>query len=233
MLTEKTYVWNIVSKIQETHNTWTFFLKSTDEKPDFVAGQYLTVKIPDHTPLEGKAYSISSAPHHDHVSITVKDIGEYSKKILNYNEGDMLATSAPYGFFYPESDDTDDLVFLVGGIGITPCISIIENLIHKKSGRGIHLHYSNQTTADILFLNRIIEFEKQNNTLSVNLYITRETNNDHSFIYNRMDIKKIVSSIQKNPEFFLCGSMQFTKEIWKELNKAKILQEKIYTEGFF
>ena len=50
--------------------------------PTYVPGQFITVYAPELGTPEGKAYSISSAPHEKTLNITVKDMGKFSHYLL-------------------------------------------------------------------------------------------------------------------------------------------------------
>lgn len=235
MQTEHEYQWRITSLKPETPDVVSLYLQPQGEKPSFKAGQYLTVKVSNLTPTEGKAYSISSAPHEEEVRITIRKIGLFSSSILEFAVGDTITTSRPYGYFYPETDNTSDLVFVVGGIGITPCLSIIKNLVHTGSPRTIHLLYSNQTESDIVFKDELTLLVKSSQKLFVHHFITREKPKSEGFIAGRISPTEILKLIPEplTTEFFLCGSMNFTKSLWKELHDTGIPQHQLYTEGFF
>lgn len=227
--------WIISKTKEETPNVISLFLKAEESKKLFIAGQYLTIKLLGLGPVEGKAYSISSAPHEDELRITIKKIGSFSSHLHKLKIGDTIVTSQPYGFFYPEPDERSDLVFVVGGIGITPCISIIKDLTYKKSSRPIHLFYSNQTEKDILFAEELSELKKINPNLHINNFITRETPKTTTYKAGRITPNQIINSVPKynTSEFFLCGSMDFTKSFWKGLKDEGVDVHQIYTEGFF
>ena len=71
---------------------------------DFMMGQYITVFIEGSQVREGKAYSISSRPHEDLMSITVKDVGgEFSSYLCSRHVGDTLHISRAYGDFNPQT----------------------------------------------------------------------------------------------------------------------------------
>jgi len=235
MPTEHEYQWQIVRTEPESPDVMSLYLQPQSERPSFKAGQYLTIKIPESGPAEGKAYSISSAPHEEHVRITIRKIGLFSYTLLSLDVGSTLTTSQPYGYFYPEPDDTSDLVFVVGGIGITPCLSIIKNLVHTKSPRTIHLLYSNQTEADIAFKDELAVLAKTNQQLYIHHFITREKPKTEGLLTGRItptEIFKLIADPMA-AEFFLCGSMNFTKSLWKELRNTGVPQHQLYTEGFF
>lgn len=98
-----TYTWTIIDKQQETSEVFTLVLEAVGEQPSFIAGQYLTVRLKDHEPLEGKCYSISSSPLDTRIVLTIKSMGQFSRALLAHSIGDTLTTSAPYGFSIPKN----------------------------------------------------------------------------------------------------------------------------------
>lgn len=232
---EKTYQWKIEKIVNETLAVRSLFLQCLEDRPNFIAGQYLTIKLPNLNPVEGKAYSIASIPSEPLLRITVRTIGSFSTALNNLDVRDTVTTSAPYGYFYPEERDDTPLVLVAGGIGITPCFSIIKELLTKKDQRQIHLLYSNQTEKDIIFADEINQFSKENNNFSVTHFITRESPQNINYQSGRMSGARILSQTQHltKPEFFLCGSSQFTRSLWTDLKNNGVTPERMFTEGFF
>lgn len=235
MFSNTSIQWRIIDKTNETLNVTSLYLAAIDNPPSFIAGQYLTIQLPNTTPAEGKCYSISSSPHENNLRISIKKIGLFSQAILQYNINDTINTSIPYGFFYPDPTETNDLVFIVGGIGIAPCLSIIKHLTHLGDARKIHLYYSNQTVADIAFKHELDYLKSSNKNLNIYYHITREKTVNNEFRHHRItanEIQRDLDDITKT-DFFICGSIDFTKSMWQNLNQANVVQHQIYTEGFF
>lgn len=235
MQNKREYLWQIVNRKLEAPDVISLYLEPKSEKPIFKAGQYLTIQIPELEPAEGKAYSISSAPHEETTRITIRKVGRFSSALFELTVGDTITTSNPYGYFYPESGDTTDLVFVTGGIGITPCMSIIKNLVYTESPRNIKLLYSNQTEADIVFKDELDTIIETNPLISVHHFITRKNPVTEGFFSKRIsptDVTELVPNFM-DVEFFICGSANFTRSLWKELHDQGIQQHRLYTEGFF
>ncbi|MCF7815841.1 MAG: hypothetical protein K9M10_03700 [Candidatus Pacebacteria bacterium] len=230
-----TYTWSIIDVIDEAPRVRSLILKARDTRPDFISGQYLTVLLSGYEPAEGKSYSISSSGDELLVRLTIKEMGAFSKALYAHNKGDTLTTSAPYGFFYPEQTSNHDLVFIAGGIGITPNISIIKKLCSGEYPKKITLFYSNKTIADIIFKEELDVLQKKYPLFNVIHHITQEEDAPPPFVKGRMtgvSILKNISDIQKT-ELFICGSIDFTKNLWRELREEGIPNTQLYTEGFF
>ena len=83
---------------------------------------------------------------------TIKASGDFTAQIATVKPGDPVAIQAPFGrfshVFYPEEQD---LVFIAGGIGITPLMSNLRHLRDTGARRRVLLLYSNRGEADIVF----------------------------------------------------------------------------------
>jgi ring-1,2-phenylacetyl-CoA epoxidase subunit PaaE len=149
----------ISAKIEETSDACTFELQSeTGEAIAYEAGQFITFIFKTKLVEKRRSYSFSSAPFENTVRITVKRVanGEFSRPLVDsFNVGDTLLTAGVAGQFTASSArDAEQVIFLAAGSGITPCFSMIKELLHNTS-KQLCLYYSNRTLADIIFKNEL------------------------------------------------------------------------------
>ena len=201
--------------------------------PKYVPGQFITVYAPELGTPEGKAYSISSAPHEKTLSITVKDMGKFSHYLCSRKQGDELEGSLPYGYFFSESR-TSTLALVCGGIGIAPMRSMLIEAVRETPRRSVALFYSNRTAQDIIFKKTLDELGEDNKNIKVFHFLTREKA-DAPVINGRINAKIILGSLggEQPAEFLLCGSIPFVRDLWRDLRAAGVPEENIYTEAFF
>lgn len=229
-----TYTWIVRNIIEEAPRVRSLFLEADGERPAFISGQYLTVRLPGFLPAEGKSYSISSTHTDALLRLTVKEAGSFSRAILEKKIGDTIETGAPYGFFYPEDETIDNLVFIAGGIGVTPAMSIIESLVERDYPGNLTLFYSNRTVPDVTFCTRLTELSTHPR-LSVRHHITRE-DAEAPYVRGRITGKHVASVLGEKAseyDYFVSGSIDFTKSLWRELRDVGIPANRIYTEGFY
>jgi len=149
----------VVEIIQETPTTKTFRCQRSDGPlPPFRPGQYVNLFVDVDGVLTSRPYSIASAPGSETLELTVRDKpgGFVAPYLLHeIKVGDELETTGPQGYFYHEPlIDGDDLVFLAGGSGITPLMSIIRDAL---GGDGvppslhIHLLYGSRVPEDVIY----------------------------------------------------------------------------------
>jgi ferredoxin-NADP reductase len=155
----------VTEVIQATPTTKTFrFERADGPLPPFRAGQYVNVFVDVDGVLTSRPYSIASPPGGKTLELTVRDKpgGFVAPYLLSeVRVGDELETTGPAGSFYHEPlIDGDDLVFLAGGSGITPFMSIIRDTF----GRGgvtpplhIHLLYGSRVPDDVIYGDELAE----------------------------------------------------------------------------
>jgi ferredoxin-NADP reductase len=143
-------------KIPVAADVYDFRFKA-DKKLPFRPGQYL-----EWTLSHGKAdnrgnrryFTISSSPTEPTIDIGVKfypKSSTYKKELLEMQRGDTLIASQLSGDFTMPHDPKKKLVFVAGGIGVTPFRSMIKYLLDTKEQRDIVLLYSNRTKEDIAY----------------------------------------------------------------------------------
>lgn len=219
----------IINVTKQTEDVWSLdFL--VDNKPlRAEAGQYISVYFDDTDIPEGKAYSLSSFPGQCSSQITVKRVGLFSNKITDLKVGDKLKISQPYGFFDAFLDTNKPAVFIGCGVGISPLYSIINYNIHLKNDHKMDLFYTNKTDDDIIFYNQITKLE-ENQNFKAHLYITRQK--DSQYFSNRLTVSDI-NNITDETCFYICGTTEFTRSIWRQLKEIGINDRNISVEVFF
>lgn len=133
------------------------FVFTSSRKLSFLPGQYaewtLFHERPD-TRGNRRYFTIASAPTEDEVAIGVRlsePSSSFKKRLAELVPGDTILTSAAAGDFVLPKDPQKRLVFIAGGIGVTPFRSMLQYLIDTKEKRPITVLYSVRTLSDIAY----------------------------------------------------------------------------------
>jgi len=130
------------------------------QKPlDQIAGQYIEMHIehdkPDDRGIK-RWFTVSSSPSDGPLfSITTKfsePSSTFKTALHELKKGDTVTISDPMGDFVLPKDSDIPLVFVAGGIGVTPFHSIIKWLHDTKQSRDISLLYAARVEAELVFL---------------------------------------------------------------------------------
>lgn len=190
---------------------------------DFMAGQYITVFIEGSQVREGKAYSISSRPHEELMSITIKDVGgEFSSYLCSRQVGDKLRISPAYGDFNPQTERP--LVGIAAGCGLSPIWSILAD-----AQQPTFLYLSQKSPEYMVFSEELAA-----SNITVKKFSTRQQVEETDGWHNgRFEAANIVGEVPSEAHFLVCGSLPFVRDIWQKLTAAGVDESHISTETFF
>lgn len=133
----------------------------------FKPGQYNSVTIPNplYQDEEGntRPFSIASSPGDPFLLIATRMRGSAFKRTLaEVPLGTRVNFNGPMGSFTLPHDAANPLVFIAGGIGITPFRSMIKHATEQKLPHSLTLIYSNRTPQDAPFLEELGGWEMEN-----------------------------------------------------------------------
>ena len=164
--------------IKETRTSSTLRLVSQGQYlPPFQAGQYINLFVEINGVRTSRPYSISSSPSVTaYYDLTVRKVsnGFVSDYLLNeVKVGDLLESTAPTGqFYYNPLFHGNNLVFIGGGSGITPFMSMIREVTDRGLNRNIHLIYGCQSLDDVIFYSELKERATRHNNFKFSLVIS-------------------------------------------------------------
>ncbi|MHB8781382.1 MAG: FAD-binding oxidoreductase [Candidatus Geothermincolia bacterium] len=198
--------------IDETASSKTFRLRAADGTlPSYRSGQFVTVFLAIDGIKTSRAYSISSSPTRlGYLDITVRRVadGFVSAYLLDRAQvGDVLEIAGPAGCFYYEPYmDGDDLVFLAGGSGITPFMSMIRHAVDTGSSTRMHLVYGSRTPEDVIFGAELEQLAERYENIRFDLVIS-EPPKGYKGVCGFLDdsVMKEVVGDTEGKTFFACG----------------------------
>jgi ferredoxin-NADP reductase len=206
------------------------------EKLDFVPGQFLQV-IFDETNRENKELnkylSFSCSPTKDYIEVTKRlSESQFSQALKNLKINDQILINAPLGTCVFKNE-YKKIGFLIGGIGITPVISIIEYITEKKLDTDIYLIYSNRTEEEIAFKPEL-DYWRSINNLEIIYIVTDSQTKDKTCILGRIDkevIKEHMPDIAKRI-VFIFGPPKMVEAMQALSLEAGANKENIKIENF-
>ena len=135
---------------------------------DFKPGQYILVTIKSGDQELMHPLSLSSSPtDNDFIEFTKKcTTSEYSTQLKTMKIGDWARIDGPYGKFTCECE-YEKILFLAGGIGITPFFSIIKYCTDNKLQTSIVLFYGCRNENEMAFKKELEEMQQKNPNLKV------------------------------------------------------------------
>lgn len=210
------------------------------EKPKnfkFTPGQYLDIGIVNSGLDEYERFrslSIGSVPTDDFLLLAYRNrSSEFKKAVERLPIGSNLEIQGPFGRFilYPGEQP---VVFLAGGIGVVPFLSIIQSVTLSKSKRRLYLFYSNSNFKESAFLNELKAQERENPFFKLIPTLTSQDTKDwqgeRGYIDSKM-LKKYLTEV-KNTLFYIAGTPDMVMDLRFMVTSLGVDPSQIRTESF-
>ena len=172
------------------------------EEYHFFAGQYVTLQFIHKGNLVQKDYSMTNAPQEHTIALGIK-IGEEGSAshtlLIDKNIGELVEVSFPRGRFTIKEKPHEfrTIVCLASGIGITPILSHIKNLINTEPRTRIFLFYGNKNLEETAYKNELDQLQKEHqHRFEIHYFYSREKVGN-AFYEGRIDGKKLTLIINQ------------------------------------
>lgn len=215
----------LIAKRPEAGNAKSFVFEP--EKPiKWVAGQYMHYGLPKPDRVDDtmeRYFTISSAPHTGTPQITTRVSNSAFKQALDKLEiGDTIDARPPEGDFVWQ-DSERPIVFLAGGIGVTPFHSIIADRAHNNQPLNLTLVYANRNE-EIIFKQELDELAKTHPEFKL-----------HYIIGHPLDLNEITKVVPNLGDclIYISGAEPMVEEISKRLDEELKIADSQLKQDFF
>ncbi len=240
VLGKHSYRYEITDLRQETHNTWTVEMRAKDGRQirSHRAGQFHFLTMHgENMPIEEHPFTISSAPSEKGIlASTIKQSGDFTQLIGSARIGDAVSVRGPFGrFCYDLHPAGSDLVFVAGGVGITPFISMLREMHHTNDSRDILLIYSNRSEGDILFSEELDDLTRSRDLNLKVVHVLSRAKDQWPGERGRIGktlLKKYVALDPSARTYFICGPMGMTQTAIDALRQFGVPDHQIVIERF-
>lgn len=217
------YEYKVKSIVRQHDNIWELKFKPTGEKMNYKAGQFIFLKIQNpNLSKETHPFSISSATG-DSLKIAIKELGDYTKKIGSVKVGDKAEMEGPYGTFSFENFGKNQ-VWVAGGVGITPFLSMLRTLNKINADFNIDLYYSVKDEKKLAFKEEIEKISGKN--IKFHFWVSSKD----GFIDADSINKKTLNL--KDRDILICGPSIMMSSLNKQLLQIGIKKSNIHIEDF-
>jgi predicted ferric reductase len=233
--------YRVTEVIPETEDVWTVNMAPPEGEPipAYAPGQFhfLTFYRKAGLPVEEHHWTISSSPaQKDYVSSTIKALGDFTSTMGLTEKGDRVSVHGPFGrFSYVFHPEEKDLVFIAGGIGITPLMSMLRHMKDTRDERAVILLYANRTPSDIVFREELSEIEKGEfpalNTVHVLSRAGEDWSGEKGYI-DKEKIEKYCGVQAGDKSYYVCGPPGMLSTVTATLKELGVPDSRIRIEIF-
>ena len=197
---------------------------------DHRPGQYIGIGIEVDGRFQWRSYSVSSPTKQDGrtIAITVRAMPEglLSSHLVNGLEpGTIVRLASPEGDFTLPDPPPARILFLVGGSGVTPVMSMLRTLDRRGSMPDVVLHYSSPTPARMIFRDELLDLEGRHDGLRFH-----QLHTDTDGVLDLADLDGLCPD-WKERETWACGPGPMLDAISEHFERAG-LEERLHVERF-
>lgn len=227
----------LLNKKELCRGTWEFTLAKPAETVH-QAGQHITVKVPQllHQDPKGplRTFTLASAPHEADWLIATRMTGSgFKKTLLDLPLNTEVEVNGPMGALVRD-ERFPALVFLAGGIGITPFRSMVLDLHHTAPSIHVHLFYANRSLDSAAYHDLFVGLAAQN---FFSYIPTLNDEPDAAWPGERraLGIELLKAHLMEWEAFafYLCGPPGLVMDLTAQLQAAGVNKERIFSESFW
>ncbi|MBV8887100.1 MAG: 2Fe-2S iron-sulfur cluster binding domain-containing protein [Chroococcidiopsidaceae cyanobacterium CP_BM_RX_35] len=240
----------VIRKVKESEEITSFYLQPEDGKeiPNFQPGQFLTIKleIPGQAKAVIRTYSLSDyAEPCEYYRLSIKrelmpeglDVPAGLASNFMHDRvqvGSVIAAKPPSGKFVLNVNQPLPVVLISNGVGITPMISMAKAASHQNRERAVWFVHGARNGQSHAFQDEVMQLVQRSPNLMVHYVYSRPIEDDigryHSTGY--VDTDLIQRLVEREAEYFLCGSPPFMQSLREGLQLAGVPESRIFFEVF-
>ena len=208
----------VVRESDTVYSVYIIGRQLTDYK--FSSGQYATLiflqsKLWFHHP-----FSFSDTKNDQHLRFTVKALGDFSNQLSELRMGTRVWIDGPLGTFTLAKAQTKRFLFIAGGIGLTPILSLIKS---RPNNTNALLLYSNKTEAEVIFRDELAAAG-----IKTHYFFTSQGSE------NRISVEKIRALCPdfRDRDIYICGPERMMTDLLCDLKAERVPSAQLHAENF-
>ena len=234
----------VVEKVPESDEVTSFIFESRDGAPlaNFNAGQHLPIELEatDQGCGASRTYSLSNGPGQGRYRISVKrhSQGVASRCLHDHVEvGATLSARAPAGDFLLDPSSPRQVVFVSAGVGLTPLVSMLHELIDSGDSRRVWFVHGARDARNHALADEVRNLAARAPNVRLHVAYSQPRPEDelgrNYDSTGRVDgalLEKLVPWL--DGDFYLCGPTGFMASVQEYLEARGVPLERIRSETF-
>jgi predicted ferric reductase len=195
------------------------------EKLVFKAGQFIFISFEQRGfSAESHPFSIVSSESDHDITLGIKALGDFTKKLSALKRGTIAKIEGPFGVFSYKGAVNKNQIWIAGGIGITPFISMAKTI--QDSEYNVDIYYCVNDKNEAIFADELDTISRNNRSIRFIPWISKEKG-----YINTQSMSQLSGNLV-DKDYFLCGPPAMMKSMRKQLEKINIPENHIHSEEF-
>lgn len=233
----ETFQVRVVENVWETPTVFLLRLQRADGRPlEFVAGQWILVRLEHEGQDLRRAYSIASPPHLEaYFELCVKKVpvGAMSPVLAAMKPGDVFDCAGPFGRVVLVDPVDTNLLFVATGTGIAPFRAMIDTLFHRGTGVEVLLLFGVRREDQIIYGAHFSTLAEAHENFR---FIPTLSRPEDGWTGHRGHVQKLVAEYvdgYHGEEVYLCGIPEMVDEVKETFLALGAPKERVHTEKWY
>ena len=167
---------------------------------------------------------------------TIKESGDFTATIREVRPGDRVRVQGPFGrFSYVLHPDERDFVFIAGGIGITPLMSMIRHMRGVAVDSRVLLLFANRTRADIVFEDELASIARDGHPRLEVVHVLEQPPEGWKGERGRIDtglLERALGGPVTGRAYYVCGPGPMMSAVMDLLRRLGVPRRHLHAERF-
>lgn len=222
------YSYRVESAETRSRDTVDLVMRPLDRRMMYQPGTFVFVGIPSFAGQERELhpFSISSSPVDRDLRVSVRQVGDFTRRLPTLEKGAAVEVYGPFGGFTPQRfAPYRRLVWVGAGIGITPFLGMLAFERSNRDFRRIWLYYVVRDKGDAAYDEEIREsYLEADSYIDYELWLTGER--------GRLTAERIAADVAPLEDYavMLCGQPAFVADLARQFRTLGLPRERIITE---
>jgi predicted ferric reductase len=203
---------------------------------EFAPGQFAWIRLSPSVRSQEHPFTIASSAHLGlWTEFTIRHSGDFTNEIRLLRPGDSVWVDGPHGAFTLDLRRTTGLVMIAGGVGITPMMSMLRTLAHRRDQRPHRLLMVAGTVEELLFRAEIRQLAQRLDLTVVELLRRPPPSwtGPTGAIDEELLTKVLPGKFRRNQlDYYLCGPPAMVADVLTVLDGLDVPHPRIHTEQF-
>jgi predicted ferric reductase len=203
---------------------------------EFTPGQFAWLRLNPSIGAQEHPFTIASSAHLGlWTEFTIRHSGDFTRALRLLRPGNPVWVDGPHGAFTIDLQRTTGLVMIAGGVGITPMMSMLRTLAHRRDQRPHRLLVVARTIDELLFRGEIRQLQQRMDLTVIELL--RQPPPRWTGATGTIDEGLLTALLpgqfrRNQLDYFLCGPPELVTDVMTALDGLEVPQSRIHTEQF-
>ncbi|MEI7631843.1 MAG: ferric reductase-like transmembrane domain-containing protein [bacterium] len=224
------YPYKVIGVSELETNVVALTMEPMEKSIDYKPGQFVFIRFlwsgQQGVIREAHPFSIASSPDENNIRLYIKSLGDYTIGLKNIKIGAVAEIEGAYGKFTYTNFGTAPQIWVAGGIGVTPFLSMARS--YNSNSGAVDLVYSVVNRTELLDQKAIAEYLPQKYpSFRYMPYVAKE---QEGFL-TADKISQMCGGLD-GKEIFICGPPPMMKSLRSQLRELGVPNSKIHSEEF-